>query len=234
MVWIREHDPTRENVTPGMGVRFDKLTPESQPTLEQDPGRKAARLEQAGLAAAGQPKSGRRWPCGGRPVCSPASTPARAPPSGRPAAPARPVPRRRPSPFPPAPAVPPPPSPSGLTSSPLRRGATQPRVAVVPARPPPEPPPAAFSRARATLGSQSALGRCPGPSALFEPPTGGRHRQGAGGAAENRRGSRRPRVRRPSAPRYVATTPPTSRRAWPTCRRAGRRRGRAALPARPR
>ncbi len=35
VVWIREHDPTRENVTPGMGVRFDKLTPESQPTLEK-------------------------------------------------------------------------------------------------------------------------------------------------------------------------------------------------------
>ena len=29
VVWIRQPDPTRPEVTPGMGVRFDKLTPES-------------------------------------------------------------------------------------------------------------------------------------------------------------------------------------------------------------
>ena len=57
VVWIREHDPTRENVTPGMGVRFDKLTPETQPTLEKILAEKT-RLEQAGVAAVGQPKGG--------------------------------------------------------------------------------------------------------------------------------------------------------------------------------
>src|SRR6266436_5541256 len=35
VVWIREHDPTRAGVTPGMGVRFDKLTPASQPVLDR-------------------------------------------------------------------------------------------------------------------------------------------------------------------------------------------------------
>jgi uncharacterized protein (TIGR02266 family) len=35
VVWIREHDPTRAGVTPGMGVRFDKLTPASIPVLER-------------------------------------------------------------------------------------------------------------------------------------------------------------------------------------------------------
>src|SRR5580698_47317 len=57
VVWIREHDQTRENVTPGMGVRFDKLTPESQPTLEKILAEKT-RLEQAGVAAVGQSKGG--------------------------------------------------------------------------------------------------------------------------------------------------------------------------------
>ena len=57
VVWIREHDPARENVTPGMGVRFDKLTPETQPTLEKILAEKT-RLEQAGIAAVGQPKGG--------------------------------------------------------------------------------------------------------------------------------------------------------------------------------
>src|SRR4051794_33309980 len=35
VVWIREHDPARVGVTPGMGVRFDKLTPASQPVLDK-------------------------------------------------------------------------------------------------------------------------------------------------------------------------------------------------------
>src|SRR6185503_19761023 len=30
VVWIREVDPNRASVPPGMGVRFDKLSPESQ------------------------------------------------------------------------------------------------------------------------------------------------------------------------------------------------------------
>jgi molecular chaperone DnaK len=35
VVWIREFDPNRTTVPPGMGVRFDKLSPESQAVLEQ-------------------------------------------------------------------------------------------------------------------------------------------------------------------------------------------------------
>ncbi len=34
VVWIREPDPARPNIPPGMGVRFDRLTPESQVVLE--------------------------------------------------------------------------------------------------------------------------------------------------------------------------------------------------------
>jgi uncharacterized protein (TIGR02266 family) len=47
IVWIRENDPARAGVTPGMGVRFDKLTPTSQPILEKILAEKARR-EQAG------------------------------------------------------------------------------------------------------------------------------------------------------------------------------------------
>jgi molecular chaperone DnaK len=57
VVWIRENDPARENVTPGMGVRFDKLTPESQPTLEKILAEKT-RLEQAGVAPTAQANKG--------------------------------------------------------------------------------------------------------------------------------------------------------------------------------
>jgi uncharacterized protein (TIGR02266 family) len=48
VVWIREHDPTRTGVTPGMGVRFDKLTPASQPVLEKILTEKASREQAAG------------------------------------------------------------------------------------------------------------------------------------------------------------------------------------------
>ena len=43
VVWIREFDPNRTNAPPGMGVRFDKLTPESQAVLEQLLAEKAKR-----------------------------------------------------------------------------------------------------------------------------------------------------------------------------------------------
>jgi uncharacterized protein (TIGR02266 family) len=43
VVWIREFDPNRVSVPPGMGVRFDKLTPESQAVLEQLLAEKAKR-----------------------------------------------------------------------------------------------------------------------------------------------------------------------------------------------
>src|SRR5438270_4392787 len=54
VVWIREHDPARAGVTPGMGVRFDKLTPVSQPVLEKILTDKAAR-ESGGHKIGGAP-----------------------------------------------------------------------------------------------------------------------------------------------------------------------------------
>jgi uncharacterized protein (TIGR02266 family) len=50
IVWIRENDPSRAGVTPGMGVRFDKLSSTSQPVLEKILAEKARR-EQAGAPA---------------------------------------------------------------------------------------------------------------------------------------------------------------------------------------
>src|SRR5947209_6151409 len=35
VVWIREHDPTRSGVAPGMGVKFDKLATASQQVLDR-------------------------------------------------------------------------------------------------------------------------------------------------------------------------------------------------------
>jgi uncharacterized protein (TIGR02266 family) len=191
VVWIREHDPARENVTPGMGVRFDRLTPETQPTLEKILAEKT-RLEQAGIAAVAQPKGGGmavRRPSGvfasldanaravlggGLPqapteatATGPASTPISAPP-------------------PPAttPAIP---KTSFLAS---RTGAP-----VAPASPAQSGP---FTRARSTTSRP-----VPVPSALFEPPTAAdidkalEVLQEAPGPAPAARPT-------PSAPRYVA------------------------------
>ena len=66
IVWIRENDPARAGVTPGMGVRFDKLTAASQPVLEKILAEKVRR-EQAGAPA----KTG---PAGGMAVRKPSST----------------------------------------------------------------------------------------------------------------------------------------------------------------
>ncbi|HTA18700.1 MAG TPA: TIGR02266 family protein, partial [Polyangia bacterium] len=66
IVWIRENDPARAGVTPGMGVRFDKLTPASQPVLEKILAEKVRR-EQSGAPA----KTG---PAGGMAVRRPSST----------------------------------------------------------------------------------------------------------------------------------------------------------------
>jgi uncharacterized protein (TIGR02266 family) len=57
VVWIREPDPMRGNATPGMGVRFDKLTPESQPTLEKILAEKT-RLQQTGASQPAGPPAG--------------------------------------------------------------------------------------------------------------------------------------------------------------------------------
>src|SRR6478752_5576470 len=48
VVWIREHDPARTGVAPGMGVRFDKLAAASQTVLERILADKARR-DQSGL-----------------------------------------------------------------------------------------------------------------------------------------------------------------------------------------
>jgi uncharacterized protein (TIGR02266 family) len=66
VVWIRENDPTRAGVTPGMGVRFDKLTPASQPVLEKILAEKLRRDQAGGAAKAG--------PASGLPVRRPSST----------------------------------------------------------------------------------------------------------------------------------------------------------------
>lgn len=47
VIWIRENDPARPTVPPGMAVRFDKVSPDTQPTLDRILGEKA-RLEEAG------------------------------------------------------------------------------------------------------------------------------------------------------------------------------------------
>jgi uncharacterized protein (TIGR02266 family) len=190
VVWIREHDPTRENVTPGMGVRFDRLTPETQPTLEKILAEKT-RLEQAGVVAVAQPKGGGmavRRPSGvfasldanARAVLGAGlpQAPAEAPATG---------PESTPISAPPPPATSPAiPKTSFLAS---RTGAP-----VAPASPQSGP----FTRARSTTTRP-----VPVPSALFEPPTAAdidralEVLQEAPGPA--------PAVRpTPSAPRYVA------------------------------
>ena len=57
VVWIREHDPARAGVTPGMGVRFDRLSQESQTTLDTILEEKI-RLQQSGVAPGSVAKAG--------------------------------------------------------------------------------------------------------------------------------------------------------------------------------
>ncbi|HVR64022.1 MAG TPA: TIGR02266 family protein [Polyangia bacterium] len=52
VVWIREYDVNRTGITPGMGVRFDKLTPASQPVLEKILAEKGRR-DQSGASSGG-------------------------------------------------------------------------------------------------------------------------------------------------------------------------------------
>ena len=190
VVWIREHDPTRENVTPGMGVRFDKLTPQSQPTLEKILAEKT-RLEQAGVAPVAQPKGGGmavRRPSG---VFASLDANARAvlgtthplPTEG-----AATGPESTPISAPPPPAATPPiPKTSFLAS---RAGAPNAPASAAPSGP--------FTRARST--TQRPV---PVPSALFEPPTAAdidkalEALQEAPGPAPAARPT-------PSVPRYVA------------------------------
>ena len=191
VVWIREHDPARENVTPGMGVRFDKVTPETQPTLEKILAEKT-RLEQAGVAAVGQPKGGGmavRRPSG---VFASLDANARAvlgathplPTEG--AAPT--VPESTPISAPPPPAT----TPAIAKTSFLGSRSGAPNAPASPAQSGP------FTRARSTTTRP-----VPVPSALFEPPTAAdidkalEVLQEAPGPAPAARQS-------PTVPRYVA------------------------------
>src|SRR5262249_34343431 len=51
VVWIREHDPARAGAIPGMGVRFDHLSPESQSSLDRIIAAKAKKEREVGAAA---------------------------------------------------------------------------------------------------------------------------------------------------------------------------------------
>ena len=84
VVWIREHDASRAGVTPGMGVRFDRLTPESQTTLDTILEEKI-RLQQSGVAPGSVAKAGAgiavRRPSGAfATLDAPAAEPAMPPP----------------------------------------------------------------------------------------------------------------------------------------------------------
>jgi uncharacterized protein (TIGR02266 family) len=53
VIWIRESDPARPTVPPGMAVRFDTVTPETQPTLDRILAERA-QMEEAGRLPAQQ------------------------------------------------------------------------------------------------------------------------------------------------------------------------------------
>jgi uncharacterized protein (TIGR02266 family) len=154
VVWIREHDPARTGVTPGMGVRFDKLSPESQPTLDKILAEKT-RLQQGALVPGTLTKSGAgmavRRPSGifsataglGDPAATKAMTGNAESPSSSPSS-----------------------TPSASSTSAATVGAGPSSVTPgAPAR-----PSGIFSRPRTTTG-MSAARSAPMPGALFEPPT---------------------------------------------------------------
>ena len=197
IVWIRENDPARAGVTPGMGVRFDKLTPASQPVLEKILAEKARASRRARPRS---PAPRAAWPCGGRRARSRRSIPAaaRARRAGRerPAARRRSVAARRA-------AARPAPRPAGGRAAARRRArdglelhgdrcaaahdgarrrlrsvrhgprpASTPRAGetATPAGVPTLESSGAFGRPRSTTG-MNAQRSAPAPSALFEKPT---------------------------------------------------------------
>src|SRR5436190_15914416 len=153
VVWIREHDASRAGVTPGMGVRFDRLTPESQTTLDTILEEKI-RLQQSGVAPGSVAKAG-----AGMAVRRPSGAFATIDgPAARPGAP------------PPLPIE-------------LKRDTTRAPHGASPGAAPVSPMPASSARsgplAASTSGNSifnrprttSGFRTVPGPSALFEPPT---------------------------------------------------------------
>jgi uncharacterized protein (TIGR02266 family) len=197
IVWIRENDPQRAGVTPGMGVRFDKLSSASQPVLDKILAEKA-RKEQAGApakpgpaggmavrrpsstfsaldpaaaraaqAAAGPPRVGGLSPLGAQPRAA-------APATG--SGPVGAQPRASASGAGSGPMSAPRTTAPASTSDPFGRAAQPPASA---ARPPEPAAPAgiptlessgAFGRPRSTTG-MNAQRPAPAPSALFEKPT---------------------------------------------------------------
>ena len=162
VVWIREHDASRAGVTPGMGVRFDRLTPESQTTLDTILEEKI-RLQQSGVAPGSIAKAGAgmavRRPSGAfATIESSAPKPAAPPPLPVAAKP------HAPPPMPgsaghgaaaPVGAAPISPMPASSTrSGPLAASTTSSSNSI-------------FNRPRTTSGLRTV----PVPSALFEPPT---------------------------------------------------------------
>ena len=156
VVWIREHDPARAGVTPGMGVRFDRLTQESQTTLDTILEEKI-RLQQSGVAPGSVAKAGAgmavRRPSGAFATLDAQGAKPGGPPPipvqvklGTPIAP----PAGAPAPVGAAP-VSPMPSASARSGAHAAGGGSS-----------------IFSRPRTTSGGMRSV---PVPSALFEPPT---------------------------------------------------------------
>jgi uncharacterized protein (TIGR02266 family) len=155
VVWIRGPDPMRVSVTPGMGVRFDKLTPESQPTLEKILAEKTP-LQQAGVAHTGLAKSG-----GGMAVRRPSSVFPAVDPAGSPKAeaPAAPTGASEPAPTSTAP------RPSSPFVSVSKTSFLASRTST------PAAPASTTGPFGARTTTNSGVRPAPVPSALFEPPT---------------------------------------------------------------
>jgi uncharacterized protein (TIGR02266 family) len=194
VVWIRQPDPARPEVTPGMGVRFDKLTPDSQARVDKILSEKD-RLAQAGKAP-GMGRSGGvavRRPtgtfqpiegAGAKPAAPTGATStgaasraagshaagshAAAPPAAPPHAAAPIAPPRAPL----AATAAPPPAPLDAkpgTVGPRLTSAGMSTGSGSPLRA--APGTTGFGRPARTTGAMSSLRSAPVPSALFEPPT---------------------------------------------------------------
>src|SRR4051794_40426831 len=147
VVWIREHDASRAGVTPGMGVRFDRLSQESQTTLDTILEEKI-RLQQSGVAPGSIAKAG-----AGIAVRRPSGAFATLEVAGGKAPPPLPVHVKMSTPIAPGTGAAPA-SPMPASSSRSGAHATTGSSSI-------------FSRPRTTSGVRAV----PVPSALFEPPT---------------------------------------------------------------
>ncbi len=144
VVWIRKPDPARPEVAPGMGVRFDRLSPESDERLAQILAAKE-RLGQTGkvlgMSGTGGGMAVRR-PTGTFPTVNPSAAPS------------------------PSPAEPAAGSTEGQATAPAAEGPRPSSPFATLAR-----PAAGFGRPRPTTGGVSPLRSAPVPSSVFEPPT---------------------------------------------------------------